>query len=450
MEVSQCRCHRLCPLLITATHSPLLSKNCAVGTGNCSTTESHPGLWEFPLWDVQGVDGSDIASMDPVGNWTELYMQEFGRNYGGNRAPLGIYMHAGSGLMAFPDHAEEVLLRAGDMGAAAFGQTAQGQSCAGGNVVQTGHGRHTRQMGGQAAAAPAAPTSTALKQLNNFLDWALTHDNVWLATVSQVRQGGHGAICRACHSCCCCGSQAPTPSLLRKVLSWMKDPVPASQYQQPCPTPTDMWFATGHFCAEPVGGCIQVRQVDKCSLPCWDDVRLQEMCGRLPKLLIFCIAPQGTWDSDRCACDCLKMYNASSPGFCPDATGACTLAKPYINATAGFRCPGASVAPPPVMLHPQATPDVGHAPLPLAGLALSASARPGAAGDGASLFAEAFNAVDNLTSTCVVAAPSTPIGSTYLTLYLPTFWELNSVVLLLGSAASSLQLLAGNDSRDGG
>lgn len=27
--------------------------NCEAGTGNCSTAERQPGLWEFPLWDIQ-------------------------------------------------------------------------------------------------------------------------------------------------------------------------------------------------------------------------------------------------------------------------------------------------------------------------------------------------------------------------------------------------------------
>lgn len=91
------------------------------------------------------------------------------------------------------------------------------------------------------------------------------------------------------------------------------------------------------------------------------------------------------------------MYNTSSTGFCPDpSTGACTVQKPWDGSA--FRCPGAADAPAAVVLHPQATPDVGHSPLDLAGLSLSASGRSGAAGDGASLWAEAFQAVDNLVS----------------------------------------------------
>lgn len=37
-----------------------------------------------------------------------MHAGEFVRNYNGNRAPLGIYLHAGAGLMAVPEHAEQV------------------------------------------------------------------------------------------------------------------------------------------------------------------------------------------------------------------------------------------------------------------------------------------------------------------------------------------------------
>ena len=44
--------------------------DCTASSGNCSVSERHPGLWEFPLWDVQADDGSVVASMDPEGNIT--------------------------------------------------------------------------------------------------------------------------------------------------------------------------------------------------------------------------------------------------------------------------------------------------------------------------------------------------------------------------------------------
>lgn len=46
-------------------------QDCTTGTGPCSTSESHPGLWEFPLWNVQADDSTVVASMDPAdGNIT--------------------------------------------------------------------------------------------------------------------------------------------------------------------------------------------------------------------------------------------------------------------------------------------------------------------------------------------------------------------------------------------
>ena len=32
---------------------PPETKNCAISTGTCNDTERWPGLWEFPMWDVQ-------------------------------------------------------------------------------------------------------------------------------------------------------------------------------------------------------------------------------------------------------------------------------------------------------------------------------------------------------------------------------------------------------------
>lgn len=33
--------------------------------GPCSVNESHPGLWEFPMWDVQDANGAVLTNMDP-------------------------------------------------------------------------------------------------------------------------------------------------------------------------------------------------------------------------------------------------------------------------------------------------------------------------------------------------------------------------------------------------
>ncbi len=41
-------------------------QDCTLGTGTCDTNEQQPGLWEFPLWNVQDENGDVIASMDPT------------------------------------------------------------------------------------------------------------------------------------------------------------------------------------------------------------------------------------------------------------------------------------------------------------------------------------------------------------------------------------------------
>lgn len=35
-------------------------------TGQCDESERHPGLWEFPMWNVQDKTGMTVASMDPM------------------------------------------------------------------------------------------------------------------------------------------------------------------------------------------------------------------------------------------------------------------------------------------------------------------------------------------------------------------------------------------------
>ncbi|KAL4425709.1 hypothetical protein ABPG75_009725 [Micractinium tetrahymenae] len=195
--------------------------DCTIGTGSCSTTESHPGLWEFPLWNVQDDDGNVLASMDPAdGNITELYIRELKRNYNGNRAPVGVYLHA------------------------------------------------ARLIGSQEVA----------DQYSAFFRYALSLPDVWVVTIAEV-------------------------------LRWMVNPVPASGYNLSCPTPTDMVFPSGHFCLSPTGGCVQ-----------------------------------GTWHAELCACTCLNGANASLPGYCADATGACTVVKTYDFSTGIWSCPAASGA----------------------------------------------------------------------------------------------------------
>ena len=76
------------------------------------------GLLTCPGLGLVAVQGDNFAE----------YQREFERNYYGNRAPLGIFSHAGL-LMAFSEHQD---------------------------------------------------------QLNRFLEWALTHEDVWLVTTYEV------------------------------------------------------------------------------------------------------------------------------------------------------------------------------------------------------------------------------------------------------------------------
>ncbi|EFN50750.1 hypothetical protein CHLNCDRAFT_59447 [Chlorella variabilis] len=84
-----------------------LPQDCSISTGTCGLTESHPGLWEFPMWNIQDKTGVTVASMDPLGDAYELYKDEFDKRYNGNRAPLGIYIHA-AWIIADPARAEMV------------------------------------------------------------------------------------------------------------------------------------------------------------------------------------------------------------------------------------------------------------------------------------------------------------------------------------------------------
>jgi LysM repeat protein len=63
--------------------------------GQCNgTTERYPGLWEVPLWELQNAAGEHLFTMDPAGDVYSILVDNFNMNYGGNRAPFGIFLHA--------------------------------------------------------------------------------------------------------------------------------------------------------------------------------------------------------------------------------------------------------------------------------------------------------------------------------------------------------------------
>jgi hypothetical protein len=61
---------------------PTCPAACAAA-GPCAVNETHKGLWEFPMWDVQDANGVVLTNMDPQGDLYEAYKREFDRSYSG-------------------------------------------------------------------------------------------------------------------------------------------------------------------------------------------------------------------------------------------------------------------------------------------------------------------------------------------------------------------------------
>eukprot|EP00887_Chlorella_sp_A99_P008201 scaffold12.g8201.t1 len=58
------------------------------------TTEKYPGLWEVPLYQLEDTRGTPLYSMDPAGDVYKVLRDNFDPIYSGNRAPIGLYVHA--------------------------------------------------------------------------------------------------------------------------------------------------------------------------------------------------------------------------------------------------------------------------------------------------------------------------------------------------------------------
>ena len=59
-------------------------------------TSPNPGLWEIPMWIHYKADGSNELAMDySSGDIAQLLDLTLERRYNGNRAPIGIFLHAG-------------------------------------------------------------------------------------------------------------------------------------------------------------------------------------------------------------------------------------------------------------------------------------------------------------------------------------------------------------------
>jgi hypothetical protein len=66
---------------------------CATGV---TPTNTFPGLFEIPMWDLLDTDGEAYTPMDPIGTYsrlTEIFRYSFTNRYHGNRAPLGLFLH---------------------------------------------------------------------------------------------------------------------------------------------------------------------------------------------------------------------------------------------------------------------------------------------------------------------------------------------------------------------
>lgn len=204
-------------LLFPYTMDYGVPQNCAISTGTCSLSERLPGLWEFPMHNIQDATGATVASMDPLGDPLELFTRGFDQRYNGNRAPMGIFIHA-AWLIADPTRADK---------------------------------------------------------LNQFLEYAMTKENVFLVTVNQV-------------------------------LEWMQNPVPAAEYSPNCPSEQELLALLpqgSSLCVMPNQGC-----------------------------------DYGVFDSNTCKCKC-QNEEINAAGYCRDADERCTVQKSYDFDFQKYYCP---------------------------------------------------------------------------------------------------------------
>lgn len=230
-----------------------IPQNCALGTAPCLANETYPGLWEFPLYNVQDANGKVITNMDPPGDIFEAYAREFDRSYYGNRAPVGVFIHAA--WLMDPARADG---------------------------------------------------------LSRFIEYALSHDDVYFGTMTQV-------------------------------INWIKNPKTADEYKPTCKPPTDIYFPSGSFC-----------KAVSCVNGNWSDVSCSCTCAAefLPNQPGFCI------DSYTKACTVAKVWNENVREFeCPGEK----RAPPKEDAA-------------PSTDYGNEVPQCGHDLMPFVGLAISGTA----------------------------------------------------------------------------
>lgn len=78
---------------------PLL---CPVGP--CSVNETLPGLWEFPMWDVQNAEGVVLTNMDPQvgGNCSILFGPQYWEAFAASRDRGRGVFHPAMSLILLP------------------------------------------------------------------------------------------------------------------------------------------------------------------------------------------------------------------------------------------------------------------------------------------------------------------------------------------------------------
>ncbi len=71
-----------------------IQQNCSASAGSCDSGVALPGLWEIPMWGLFTADNQNLPVMDWPGDTKAILTDNFNRHYQGNRAPLGILLHA--------------------------------------------------------------------------------------------------------------------------------------------------------------------------------------------------------------------------------------------------------------------------------------------------------------------------------------------------------------------
>ncbi|TPX62779.1 hypothetical protein SpCBS45565_g06943 [Spizellomyces sp. 'palustris'] len=255
-------------------------------TGDCDYTRKFPGLWEIPMYAlVDQSTGMEYTVMDPPGTpafLMQLLQYNFKLHWESTRTPMGLWLHP-AWFLQDPDNDRVALLNSFIQWTRDYTNNQVWYI-----TVEELVGWMQNPVGldkigtSPAVQCPEQAVGPVTKEACNGRD-----DN-------QNGQIDEGLTIRcnlgmySSDTCFFCPVENPSPS----------NPVPASTNQT----------LPGAGCdnAPPSGGCIQ-----------------------------------GTWQN--CKCQCIGGEAVSSNGFCPDATGACTIVKSYDYVNKMFLCPGQAI-----------------------------------------------------------------------------------------------------------